>query len=137
MSDRPLANLWDAHKQQVAEAAGVSIEDTQKALGHADVRTTQRFCTKSEADRTRGTVLAIDSHLRDGYDLNVGRPTRRKSLSGNSSVGRASASQLLSGLRFFSPSTPTIPSSPDTHVDTWGCLSLRRLHSPAHFPRPG
>lgn len=42
-----------------AEEADVPVETTQKALGHRDVRTTQRFYARSQADKTRRAVDAV------------------------------------------------------------------------------
>ena len=46
-----------------AEEEGVPVGETQRLLGHADVRTTQRFYTRSQADRTAGAVAALDRRL--------------------------------------------------------------------------
>lgn len=46
-----------------AEEDGVPVGETQRLLGHADVRTTQRFYTRSAADRTANVVSVLDRRL--------------------------------------------------------------------------
>ena len=50
-----------------AEEEGVPVETTQRALGHASVQTTQRFYTRSQADKTRAAVEAVER--KSGLDL--------------------------------------------------------------------
>ena len=48
-----------------------AVTETQKLLGHADVRTTQRFYTRSDADRTANVVSALDRRLGSDVDTPV------------------------------------------------------------------
>jgi integrase len=52
-----------------AEEEGIPVGETKALLGHADVRTTQRFYVRSQADRTTNVVSALDRRL--GMDTPV------------------------------------------------------------------
>ncbi|HEX4823248.1 MAG TPA: site-specific integrase [Candidatus Polarisedimenticolaceae bacterium] len=54
-----------------AEEEGIPVGETKALLGHADVRTTQRFYVRSDADRTANVVSALDRRLVSGVDTQV------------------------------------------------------------------
>lgn len=66
-----------------AEEEGVPVGETKALLGHADVRTTQRFYVRSQADRTANVVSALDRRL--GVDTQV--DTQAETPSGGTATG--------------------------------------------------
>jgi len=62
-----------------AEEERIPVGETKVLLGHADVRTTQRFYTRSDADRTANVVSALDRRLGVDVDTPVDTSTETHS----------------------------------------------------------